>query len=109
MVGTYGVVIEDLISTGGSSANAVKAVRDANGEANWCLSIFDYGLDKAVEAFATLNPRCNVRSLLTYDTLLDIAKRIGYLTKEQMEMLQEWRADPFNWGENHGFPKVERG
>ncbi len=103
------VVIEDLISTGGSSANAVQAVRDANGEANWCLSIFDYGLDKAVEEFANLNPRCNIRSLLTYDTLLDIAKGIGYLTEEQIGMLQEWRADPFNWGEKHGFPKVERG
>src|SRR3989344_5696557 len=58
------IVIEDLISTGGSSAKAVQAVRDANGEANYCLSIFNYGLDAAVEAFSSLDPICNVRSLL---------------------------------------------
>ena len=103
------IVIEDLISTGGSSARAVQAVRDANGECNYCLSIFNYGLDKAVEAFSSLDPKCNVRSILTYDTLLKVAKEMGYLTEDQVRLLEEWRADPFGWGEKHGFPKVERG
>lgn len=103
------VVIEDLISTGGSSARAVQAVRNANGVANYCLSIFDYGLEKAVQAFDSLDPKCNVRSLLTYDILLEVAKETGYLNKEQVKLLEEWREDPFNWGEKHGFPKVEVG
>ena len=102
------VLVEDLISTGGSSAKAVQAIRDANGECNYCISIFNYGLDKAAQAFDSLDPKCNVRSLLTYDTLLEVAKETGYINDQQAKMLAEWRADPFGWGEKHGFPKVER-
>ncbi len=102
------ILIEDLISTGGSSARAVQGIRDASGDCNYCISIFNYGLDKAVQAFDTLNPRCEVRSLLTYETLLETAKETGYINDQQAEMLAEWRADPFGWGEKHGFPKVER-
>jgi len=102
------VLIEDLISTGGSSARAVQAIRDANGECNYCVSIFNYGLDKAVQAFDSLDPRCEVRSLLTYDTLLEVAKETGYINDQQEKMLAEWRANPLGWGEKHGFPKVER-
>lgn len=100
------VLVEDLISTGGSSARAVQAIRDANGECNYCISIFNYGLDKAVQAFQDLEPRCEVRSLLTYDTLLEVAKETEYIDEQQAKMLAEWRADPFNWGEKHGFSKV---
>lgn len=102
------LVIEDLISTGGSSARAVQAVRDAGGNCNHCYSIFNYGLDKAVDAFNSLDPKCEVKSLLTYDTLLEVAKETGYLNKSQIELLKEWREDPFGWGEKHGFPKVEK-
>ena len=106
--GMTGILIEDLISTGGSSARAVQAVRDANGVCNHCFSIFNYGLDRGVEAFDNLNPKCNVRSILTYDKLLEVAKETGYVDDAQVKMLAEWRADPFGWGEKHGFPKVER-
>ena len=106
--GHVAILIEDLISTGGSSARAVQAIRDANGTCNYCLSIFDYGLDKAVQAFGNLNPKCEVKSLLTYETLLETAKETGYINDQQTEMLAEWRADPFGWGEKYGFPKVER-
>lgn len=102
------IVIEDLVSTGGSSARAVQAVGDANGDSNYCLSIFNYGLDKAVQKFDTLNPKCNTRSLLTYDKLLETAKETGYINNQQGRMLNEWRGDPFNWGEKHGFPKIEK-
>ena len=102
------VLVEDLISTGGSSARAVQAIRDANGKCDYCISIFNYGLDKAVKAFGSLNPKCNVRSLLTYDTLLEVARETKYINQQQAKMLAEWRADPFNWGEKHGFPKVEK-
>lgn len=102
------VLIEDLISTGGSSARAVQAIRDANGICNYCLSIFNYGLDKATQAFDSLNPKCEVKSLLTYDVLLKVAKETNYINDKQTEMLAEWRADPFGWGKKYGFPKVER-
>lgn len=102
------VVIEDLISTGGSSVAAVKAVRDAGGIVDACVSIFNYGLDKAVQEFEALDPPCKVLSLLDYDTLLQVAIETGYIDQDQVNVLQEWRADPFAWGENHGFPKVEK-
>ncbi len=103
------VVIEDLISTGGSSARAVQAVRDRNGKVDYCLSIFDYSLDEAVEAFNSLIPKCEIRSILTYDVLLNIVKEDKYLTDIQIKVLEEWREDPFSWGEKHGFPKVNVG
>ena len=101
------VVIEDLISTGGSSARAVEAVREANGIGNWCLSIFSYGLEKAAEEFASLDPACNFRSLLTFPILLDVARTGGFLSDDQIELLSEWREDPFGWGELQGFPKAK--
>jgi len=101
------VVIEDLISTGGSSARAVEAVREASGTCDWCLSIFSYGLERAAECFADLDPPCEFRSLLTFPVLLDVARSGGYLTEEQIALLADWREDPFGWGAKHGFPKVE--
>jgi orotate phosphoribosyltransferase len=102
------VVIEDLISTGGSSARAVEAVREANGRCDWCVSIFSYGLEKAAEAFGSLDPACNFTSLLTFPVLLETAKAGGFLSKEQIALLAAWREDPFGWGEAHGFPMVEK-
>ncbi len=100
--------IEDLISTGESSAKEVKAARDHGAICNNCLSIFSYELDKAAEAFGSLDPECKAESSLTYNMLLDFAKKTGYLNNEQVEVLQNWRADPFNWGEKHGFPMDEK-
>ncbi len=107
------IVIEDLISTGGSSVKAVDAVRNAKGRVNYLFSIFNYGLEDASRMFAgdipfgsdgaTLNPPCNVRSLLTYDKLLEVALDTKYIDKRQAEALREWRADPFDWGRKHGW------
>jgi orotate phosphoribosyltransferase len=102
------IVIEDLISTGGSSAAAVQAVRNANGIVEYCLSIFNYGLDKAVEEFASLDPSCNVISLISYDALLKSAMDSNYISEDDIDVLQEWGKDPFQWGENHGFPQVKK-
>ena len=102
------VVIEDLISTGGSSARAVEAVREANGQCEWCISIFSYGLDRADQEFGALDPACHHTSLLTFPVLLETAKSGGFLTGEQIALLASWREDPFGWGERNGFPKVEK-
>ena len=115
------LVIEDLISTGGSSVKTVQAVRDANGSCDHCFSIFNYGLKEAQDMFAgtvsydkkspeqpKLNPACNVTSLVGYDRLLEIAIETGYLKPEQIDLLREWREDPFKWGEKHGFPQAKK-
>jgi len=108
LAGKKVIVIEDLISTGGSSAKAVQAVRDAKGEVKYCLSIFSYGLEEANNAFKELKEETETRSILTYDILLKVAKQTNYLTADQIKLLAEWRKDPFNWGEKHGFLKVEK-
>lgn len=100
------VLIEDLISTGGSSAKAVQAIRNANGVCNHCYSIFKYGFEEAEKCFSSMTPPCNSRSIYTYDRSQNIAKRKNYWSLEEIRGLEEWRADPFNWGEKHGFPRV---
>ncbi len=99
-------VVEDLISTGGSSVEEVIACRNLGAEVKFCLSIFNYGLDKAMDQFK--EAECNVLSVLTYDTLLEVAKETGYINEEQAKLLEEWRSDPFGWGAKHGFPKVDK-
>lgn len=110
--GSYGgkavLVIEDLISTGGSSINAVKAVVDAGGFCPFCFGIFTYGLKASIDAFASLSPRCEAKTILDYDFVLGRAAETGYVTPEEHEVLSEWRENPFGWGERHGFPGVER-
>ena len=115
--GKAGILIEDLISTGGSSVSAVQALRDANGICNHCFSIFNYGFDNPVKMFSgeipykddkKLSAPCSQKSILTYDSLLQVAVETEYVNKQQVAMLEEWRANPFGWGEKQGFPKVER-
>ena len=106
--GLHVVVVEDLISTGASSAKAVEAARKANGNVECILSIFNYGFPVAQKLFDDMQPPCKVISLLTYPTLLEVAQEENYLKPGQMEILQEWNQDPFGWGDKHGFPKIEK-
>jgi len=99
------LLIEDLISTGSSSIKAVEAIRAAKGECNTCLAIFTYGLQKASDAFAALNPACALYTILDYDTMIATALSIGYVDSKNAESLRSWRKDPFGWGEKNGFPK----
>jgi orotate phosphoribosyltransferase len=98
------LLIEDLISTGGSSIKAVEAVRQAHGNLSWCLAIFSYGLEKARTRFEELDPHCYTKTILDYETLIKVARRIGAIDPKDERALLEWRDDPFGWGEKHGFP-----
>lgn len=89
------LVIEDLISTGGSSLNAVKALRDAGCEVVGMIAIFTYGFDLAVKSFEEENVR--LFTLSDYHTLLETALEAGYVSQEEMQSLNEWRKDPANW------------
>ena len=102
------VVVEDLISTGRSSADAVEAAQQANGNIYSCISIFNYGFPDAQKMFADLTPPCMVQSIITYPMLLEQAVQVNYLQPEQIEMLKGWSENPKQWGENNGFPKVEK-
>jgi orotate phosphoribosyltransferase len=90
------VVIEDLISTGGSSLNAVKALREAGCEVLGMVAIFTYEFDKAAVGFAT--EKCTLNTLCNYSVLIETALKTGYVTEADVETLKKWRADPSVWG-----------
>ncbi len=90
------VVIEDLISTGGSSLNAVRALRDAGCEVLGMVAIFTYGFKKAADAFES--EKCALDTLSDYSTLLETAVSSGTITQADVETLKEWRIDPSAWG-----------
>jgi orotate phosphoribosyltransferase len=97
------VLVEDLISTGGSSISAVEALRYSGAKTDLCLAIFSYGLEKAEAAFASLKPPCRCLPVLEYDRLIEIALAGGYIDQAASEQLLDWRSDPFGWGEKNGF------
>ena len=90
------VVIEDLISTGGSSLNAVKALRDAGCEVLGMAAIFSYEFQKASDSFAS--EKCALHALSNYSTLVETALITGYIGKAEVETLKKWRTDPSVWG-----------
>lgn len=102
------LLIEDLISTGGSSIKAVQAIRAADGDVPYCLAIFTYGLQTSSDAFASLEPVCTPITLLDYQTMVATARTTGYVDDEGAELLSAWRNDPFGWGVAHGFPPAKK-
>ncbi|MEL3911639.1 orotate phosphoribosyltransferase [Treponema pedis] len=101
------LVIEDLISTGGSSIKAVEAVRLANGTVPFCFAIFSYGFEEAEKAFSELKPACIPVTVLNYNLMLDEALKENYISGTEKKSLSEWREAPFEWGEKRGFYKVK--
>ena len=89
------VVIEDLISTGGSSLQAVEALRNAGCEVLGMAAIFTYGFQKAVDNF--VNAKCELTTLSNYNAMIDLAVKVGYVKEEQVEKLKEWRLNPENY------------
>lgn len=89
------VVIEDLISTGGSSLKAVEAIRKAGCEVIGMVAIFSYGFPQAEEAFTQAGVR--LLTLSNYNAMLDAALSTGYIHEKDLETLRQWRKDPANW------------
>ena len=89
------VVIEDLISTGGSSLKAVEALRAHGCEVIGMVASYTYGFPVAEEAFKAANVR--LITLSDYEHTTAIAAETGYIKKEDLEVLAEWRKDPANW------------
>jgi orotate phosphoribosyltransferase len=89
------VVIEDLVSTGGSSLKAVEELKKNGVIVKGLVSIFSYGFETATENFK--KAACPFYSLCDYEILLKQALSTGNITESDLEMLQEWRKDPANW------------
>lgn len=92
------VVIEDLISTGGSSLKAVRALREKGCTVKGMGAIFTYGFAEAEEAFR--NEKCQLETLTNYDTLISAALQKEYIASRDIESLQLWRKDPKTWSES---------
>ena len=86
------VVIEDLISTGGSSLKAVKALRQANCDVLGMFAIFTYGFEIAENNFTQDN--CELTTLSNYNVLVDYALEENYITEAELEILKKWRKNP---------------
>ena len=95
--GSNVVVIEDLVSTGGSSLKAVEALKEAGARVLGMLAIFTYDFQVARDNFEEANVRLN--TLSDYHHLLEQAEAQGYILPDQLDMLKEWRVDPSSWGQ----------
>lgn len=89
------VVVEDLISTGGSSLKAVEAVRQAGCEVVGMVAIFTYGFPLAEEKFNEAG--VTLYTLSNYNAVLEAAAETGYISNEDIETLKVWRENPSKW------------
>src|SRR5476649_600318 len=96
LTGKRVVVIEDLISTGKSSLQAVNALRDAGYDVAGLAAIFSYGFDIAADNFKQAN--CPFVTMSNYNALIKYASENQYISTGDVEILKKWREDPANWG-----------
>lgn len=92
------LVIEDLISTGKSSLNAVDALRKSNADVQGMLAVFTYGFSAAEDNFK--HAGCRLDTLSNYDILIEAALEAGYVRQMEIETLNEWRKNPSEWKQN---------
>ena len=93
--GKSAVIIEDLVSTGGSSLKAAGALRDAGLEVIGMLAIFTYGFPVAIENFR--NAGVQLEALCNYNTLIEEAIQTGFIPPDCIDTLSHWREDPGSW------------
>ncbi len=94
------VVIEDLISTGGSSVKAAIGVQEAGGKVLGVAAIFQYGMEKARACFEEAG--LPFATLTDLESLLDVAGDKGLLSEEEKTLVSQWRQDPPAWSETYG-------
>ena len=93
------LVVEDLISTGGSSIQAVEALRAEGIEVVGVIALFSYEFEKAKKNFEAAN--CPYLTVSGYRTMLTQAKKTNYITDEEYATLQDWSKDPSGWFDTH--------
>ena len=96
--GSKVVVVEDLISTGSSSLKAVEALRSAGFDVIGMVASYTYGFTVAEEAFKEAGLK--LITIGDYEHTVEIAAQTGYISKNDIEVLREWRKDPANWKQN---------
>lgn len=99
--GWKAVVIEDLISTGGSSVGTVHGLRSAGVEVNDIVAIFTYNMKASEEKFSA--EKITLHALTDFQAMIETAAEKGYITEKEKETAIEWNKDPENWGKKMGF------
>lgn len=89
------VLVEDMVTTGGSSLSAVEALREAGAEVVDCFAIITYGFTEAIEAFAAAGVR--LTTLTTFETVVAEALARGTIGEREAALVREWLADPHAW------------
>jgi len=92
------IVVEDLVSTGKSSLNAVKALKEAKVNVKGMVAIFSYGFKIVADNFKKEN--ISLHTLSNYNTLLEEALDTNYISKKELETLTDWNANPSEWNAN---------
>ena len=100
-LGSKVLVIEDLVSTGGSSIKAIENVREAGGIVSDCLAIFSYGMAKSKDGFSQAD--CRLFTLTNLSELLHYLEEKHTITHDQKTIVLDWIIDPSVWGKKHGF------
>ncbi len=90
------LVVEDLVSTGGTSLSSVEAARKEGAVVESCIAIFTYEMEIAVKAFIEAN--CKLLTLSGFSTLVEIAANKGYIEHDETELLKKWSMNPEEWG-----------
>jgi orotate phosphoribosyltransferase len=94
------LVVEDLISTGGSSLQAVESLKAENLNIAGVIAIFSYQFPKAQHAFAEAD--CKFDTLSNYQALLEVAQSQHYISEDELQALRNWSADPSAWSQSFG-------
>lgn len=89
------IVVEDLISTGGSSVNTINAVRGKGGTVECCVAIFTYELEKAQNNFQGAD--VGLFTLTNFTSLVKMALKQKYIAKEQLSYIMDWKKHPEGW------------
>ena len=95
-VGQKVVIVEDLVSTGGSSLKAAEALSSFGGDVLGMVAIFTYEFPVAADNFKKAG--VELTTLSNYQTLINLALELGEVTEDQLESLQSWRKNPADWG-----------
>ncbi len=92
------VIVEDLVSTGGSSLKAVKALEDINCDVLGMIAIFTYNFKITENRFNESG--CKLYALCNYNSLIDKAIETGYINSEEIDLIRQWHENPESWGNN---------
>ena len=99
--GQKAIVIEDLISTGESSVITAKGIKDIGGKVSYVLAIITYGMEKATKNIK--ENKLKLVTLTTFKDVLEVARKMGKISKKEQEIVNQWTQDTAGWGKKMGF------